>query len=217
MLWAFVDNSFFALTAYRWEETRHELLTRHIVCIAFILMAVCLNSIVFLRLLIGAQCGRSLAAIMLATGLWGGWTAVLISIESIAWNGLVYRARSMIPTLKEDVNVLTPNWPNANGYLPHLGAYEAYTTNSAIPSTLYLKEWTSGFEFRKTVGPLINLGDGGQVRFSLSNHLLGWIEYRPSVGETLSHCESYADESRCIELEPHWFLIVRRESAFRPK
>lgn len=205
VLWAFLDNSFYALTGGEWVYW-DELAARYVL---FVLLASCglaSTLVVFFCLGIGNPADRSLKGLLAAVALIGAWLCLGLNHDRIAWNGFVWHWQRMVPHLKEDAKELSSRWPVADGQLPHLGTFEAIPPAPGSPAYLFCDNWSPGFKFNHTVSH-IHQGPNGRIFFDLGK-FPEMIEYCPSP------CESdrdgyfeWAPGTKRFELEPMWYLV----------
>jgi hypothetical protein len=161
--------------------------------------------------------GRSWRRRLGAVALVVLWIALVASRDWLGEAGFHLRVRRALAGLRQDADVLTTNWPQAEETLPFSGRCfplpdapdvlcRFWRPGMVIRSPYTLSVATYGFIYR---------APGGTLRFEvIAEDWASIVEYRPDGSQPASFDQSYGEGGvlkhrlkRSRQLAPEWFLV----------
>lgn len=206
--WMFFDTSFHWIFLADWDFVYY----RRIAFILVAVVAVLAMLLIFVRTLVGSRRGRSLKTLFLAISIAAMWLTLWRSYEELAWRGVLWRVRRLLPHLKADAAILLQKWPDKAGELPHLGHYEVEEWGS--DRQLWLSRWSPQDLSHIVVGPAIERAHGTWIAFTIDK--VREVVYQPHGGlpidanESVKHRHSWPPNRSVIQLEEEWYLVVSK-------
>lgn len=148
---------------------------------------------------------RSLLFLTAMVGCWGG---LLISYESIAWQGKRFRSLDRVSAMDKLAIRLDDDWPAEDGEIDGLGPYMAYPFGK--PTVLLLLT-PYPLDRTDTVISAIERSTDGALRFQLGGVDGGdWIEWHGNQTRPTSFTGGLSERfnvSQYVPLREDWYLV----------
>lgn len=204
--WIFLDPHIQFVFSSGWYLVYQRLL----LFIALSVLAAASTAFVSLRLVFGSTRGRSLKSHILALLLVAMWLGLWCSSDDIAWTGVMWRIKRIMPRLKADAHILVEAWPTESGTLPYSGDFDL--EEWGWDRRLVLTKWHREPLPRIAIGRTIEREQGKWIVFSLD--VLSQIVYQPVEGFATdptvpeSKVHAWSPDRKIIEIEPEWFFVT---------